>query len=73
MHQGQFATLREVIIYYSTLQGAVPSDHHAEQIVRPLRLAESEIDDLVSFLKTLDGEPPDNELLKELPRVAQTP
>jgi cytochrome c peroxidase len=55
MHQGQFATLRDVLHYYSTLEGTVPAGHHGEQVIRPLHLADAEIDDLLAFLGTLDG------------------
>jgi cytochrome c peroxidase len=55
MHQGQFATLRDVLHYYSTLEGTVPAGHHGEQVIRPLHLADGEIDDLIAFLETLDG------------------
>jgi len=55
MHQGQFATLRDVLRYYSTLEGTVPAGHHGEQVIRPLHLADGEIDDLIAFLETLDG------------------
>ena len=55
MHQGQFATLREVLRYYSTLEGTVPAGHHGEQVIRPLHLSDAEIDDLLAFLETLNG------------------
>ena len=55
MHQGQIATLRDVIRYYSTLEGTVPAGHHGEQVIKPLHLSEREIDDLVAFLETLNG------------------
>jgi len=55
MHQGQFATLREVLHYYSTLEGTVPAGHHGEQVIRPLHLSDGEIEDLVAFLGTLNG------------------
>ena len=50
MHQGQFATLRDVVRFYSTLEGALPPGHHQERILRPLQLTEGELDDLVAFL-----------------------
>jgi cytochrome c peroxidase len=57
MHQGQFATLRDVVVYYSTLQGAVdPADpNHVEALIAPLNLNDTEIDDLVAFLQSLTG------------------
>lgn len=55
MHQGQFATLREVLVYYSTFAGASLLDLHHETVLRPLNLGDDEIDDLVAFLETLTG------------------
>ena len=55
MHQGQFATLRDVLHYYSTLEGTVPAGHHGEQVIKPLHLADGEIDDLLAFLESLNG------------------
>lgn len=56
MHQGQFATLRDVVRFYSTFEGALPPDHHArETILRPLHLTEDEMDDLIAFLESLTG------------------
>ena len=56
MHQGQFATLRDVATFYSTLEGAAGRNHHAEQVLLPLELEESELEDLVAFLQSLDGQ-----------------
>jgi cytochrome c peroxidase len=63
MHEGQFATLKQVLQYYSTLDGALPPDHDQEQILFPLNLSEQDIEDLVQFLKTLTGRPLDETLL----------
>jgi cytochrome c peroxidase len=71
MHQGQFATLEEVVRFYSTLEGALPSHDHGETTMLPLDLSEQEIDDLVAFLRSLTDEGLDPELLRapaELPR-----
>jgi cytochrome c peroxidase len=52
MHDGRYATLGDVIRHYSTLN--MERLHtHGEQLLRPLRLAEAEINDLVAFLETL--------------------
>jgi cytochrome c peroxidase len=52
MHDGRFATLRDVVRHYSTLD--MERIHtHGEQLLRPLRLSETEIDDLVAFLESL--------------------
>ena len=52
MHQGQFATLEEVVHYYSTLEGARES-MHPEVILKPLELSDREQADLVAFLESL--------------------
>jgi len=52
MHDGRYATLREVVRHYSELD--MERIHtHGEQLLRPLKLTEVEIDDLVAFLETL--------------------
>lgn len=58
MHQGQMATLREVVEYYSTLATAIePADpNHVEALLVKLDLTEREIDDLVAFLQSLSSD-----------------
>jgi cytochrome c peroxidase len=52
MHDGRLATVRDVVRHYSLLD--MERIHpHGEQLLRPLRLSEAEIDDLVAFLETL--------------------
>ncbi len=63
MHQGQFATLDDVLHYYSTLEGAVQLDHHQEQILKPLQLTAQEREDLRAFLESLTDEGIDAHLL----------
>ena len=58
MHDGQFATLAQVVRFYSTLEGAVSLDHHRETVLRKLGLSEAEQSDLVAFLESLGGSPP---------------
>jgi cytochrome c peroxidase len=54
MHDGRYATLREVVRHYSELD--MERIHvHGEQLLRPLKLSASEIDDLVAFLESLTG------------------
>jgi cytochrome c peroxidase len=56
MHDGSLASLRAVVKHYSEL----PEERlHAdgEKILRPLKLSEREIDDLVAFLETLSPRP----------------
>jgi cytochrome c peroxidase len=61
MHDGQLATLRDVVRHYSEID---PDRVHAdgEALLRPLRLSAAEIDDLVAFLESLTD-----------PRAAQGP
>ena len=63
MHQGQFATLREVIKFYSTLEPSAPTGHHQEQILQPLGLTDQQIADLLAFLESLTDEEIDSTLL----------
>lgn len=67
MHEGQFATLEDVVQYYSTLEGAVQLDHHQEVVLAPLGLTPQEQADLVAFLRSLDGEPRGPEWAKKRP------
>lgn len=59
MHQGQMATLRQVVEYYSKLDTAVdPADpNHVEALIVKLDLTEREIDDLVAFMESLTSDP----------------
>ena len=57
MHEGRFKTLEEVLRFYSTLEGAVQLDHHQEKVLEPLDLSDSEISDLIAFLRSLNGTP----------------
>jgi cytochrome c peroxidase len=53
MHNGSLPTLRDVVNHYSTLdEERLHSD--GEKILRPLNLTQGQIDDLVSFLRSLD-------------------
>lgn len=67
MHEGRFASLAEVVRYYSTLEGAVQLDHHQETVLAPLELDELEQADLVEFLESLDGRPVEPELAVKPP------
>jgi cytochrome c peroxidase len=52
MHDGRYATLREVVRHYSELDmERIHAD--GEQLLRPLKLSAAEIDDLVAFLESL--------------------
>ncbi len=56
MHDGSLSGLREVVKHYSELD---ESRLHAdgEKVLRPLKLTEQEVDDLVAFLETLSPRP----------------
>ena len=57
MHDGRYATLRDVVRHYSEIdEERLHAD--GERIVRPLRLSAAEIDDMVSFLETLTARGP---------------
>ncbi|MFT7487145.1 MAG: cytochrome c peroxidase [Candidatus Paceibacteria bacterium] len=56
MHAGQFDTLREVLHFYSTLEGAAPLHQHQEQILTARDFTDAELVDLESFLVSLSGE-----------------
>jgi cytochrome c peroxidase len=52
MHNGSIATLREVVKFYSELnEERLHAD--GEKILKPLKLTEDEVRDLVSFLESL--------------------
>jgi cytochrome c peroxidase len=52
MHDGRYATLRDVVRHYSELdEDRLHAD--GERLLRPLRLSPPEVDDLVAFLSSL--------------------
>ena len=59
MHEGQFATLADVVHFYDTLEHASPEGN--ERLVAPIGLSEQERADLVAFLESLtdEGLPPE--------------
>ena len=59
MHQGQLATLGDVVRFYDTLEGATDLDHHGERVLEPLGLSEAQRHDLVAFLRGVQGTAPD--------------
>ena len=52
MHNGSLATLEEVVRFYN--QGGIVNEN-LSSLLKPLNLSESELADLVSFLKALTG------------------
>jgi len=52
MHEGQLATLADVVRFYSRLENAAP-ETPGERLVQPLNLGDQEEADLVAFLESL--------------------
>lgn len=63
MHDGRFATLRDVLDFYSGLPGE-PVLGHREDTLVPLRFTDQEKADLEAFLRTLTGVPLDKSLTR---------
>jgi cytochrome c peroxidase len=53
MHHGQFASLEEVVRFYSDFVGMDMTDHHRELSIMPLRLTDQEQASLVAFLRLI--------------------
>lgn len=53
MHDGRFATLRQVIEFYD--RGGIPNPY-LDSAVKPLRLTDQEKEDVIEFLRSLNGE-----------------
>jgi len=70
MHDGRFATLEEVVRFYSELPGGPPVGHREETLL-PLDLNEQQVMDLVAFLKALEGTPVAEELRRPIPGEAK--
>jgi len=51
MHDGALSTMKEVIEHYN--KGGDPTDPNQDLLMRPLKLSDQEISDLVIFMKTL--------------------
>ncbi|MFT4537987.1 MAG: cytochrome c peroxidase [Planctomycetota bacterium] len=66
-HQGQFATLEEVVDFYSTRQGARTRPPMTETLIQPLNLSQQESADLVAFLHSLT----DDSIAEELTRAPE--
>ena len=63
MHQGQFDSLDTVLNFYNTLEDMVVQDHHQESVLVPLELDEGQLEDLASFLRSLESPLPDRSLM----------
>ena len=53
MHDGSIATLREVVEFYNRGGNKNP---YLDPKVEPLKLTPAEVDAIVAFMKTLEGE-----------------
>lgn len=65
MHDGRFASLGEVLDFYSELPGD-PVYGHREETLVPLAFTEREKEDLESFLRTLQGAPLEEALVRPI-------
>jgi cytochrome c peroxidase len=63
MHDGRFATLKEILDFYSELPGE-PVYGHREETLKPLNFTEREKEDLVAFLESLTGAALDESLTR---------
>jgi cytochrome c peroxidase len=54
MHDGSIATLREVVELYN--RGGIPNPNLTRGRIKPLNLKDEDIDAIVAFLESLDGE-----------------
>ena len=54
MHDGSIATLREVVELYN--KGGIPNPNLTRGRLKPLGLKDEDVDAIVAFLKSLDGE-----------------
>jgi cytochrome c peroxidase len=52
MHNGSLATLEQVVRFYN--QGGI-KNITLDPLIKPLQLTDLEIDSLIAFLKTLEG------------------
>lgn len=56
MHQGQLATLEDVVRFYSTEAGQLDERPSTERILQPLHLSDADVHALVAFLESLTDE-----------------
>jgi cytochrome c peroxidase len=64
MHNGQLATLADVLAHYSTLENRPPAGPHQEVVLAPLSLSPGETADLLAFLESLTDTSLDPALLR---------
>lgn len=69
MHDGSLATLRDVVVFYANAtvtSRTIPN--RSVRLIGPNRLTDADIDALVAFLKTLDGEGYQDQAPRYFPR-----
>ncbi len=62
MHTGAIPTLWDVVVFYNTAAGTDGFVGHRDARIAPLGLSDAEINDLVEFLRALNGDPIPDEL-----------
>ncbi len=72
MHDGRFATLRDVLDFYSELPGE-PMLGHREDTLLPLHFTDEEKADLEAFIHSLTGTPLDEALTRPPPPADRKP
>ena len=74
MHQGQFARLEDVLLFYNTLEDMQQQDHHQESVLKPLELTDAQLADLAAFLRSLTSPLPPRSLMGPVdPRTGKPP
>jgi cytochrome c peroxidase len=68
MHDGSLATLRDVVEFYNRAEVWSATRNRFFRVIGPEKLSEADIDALVAFLKTLDGEGYQDQPPKYFPR-----
>ena len=53
MHEGQMASLADVVRFYSSLTEALPTKHFPDALLAPANLVGRESEDLIAFLRSL--------------------
>ena len=66
MHDGSLATLRDVVEFYN--RAVVSTPNRSARVIGPNRLSDADLDALVAFLKTLDGEGYQDQVPRYFPR-----
>jgi cytochrome c peroxidase len=65
MHTGQFATLKDVLLFYNKGGGSDGFSGTKDPLMVPLNLTDTEMNDIVSFLQTLTGGAIPSDLVKD--------